>query len=321
MEQFNEVTKASESFSKNVFMYPHFLIDNLFTKYKSYQLLNSSSSEFKSIEFIVTNKLSIMEHWDIKKYCLSKIGLTIRKVLLDDKRLIYFVFGVTLNKDIDFSNEHYSYIESYFDKKYDPTINVMNKSLIVFGDVLKEILMNPRAIYTDDLTNLDPDITKSVKSRYLDLITLNTRPFEEIFKFIYGQQFNNITTKNDYIVDYYQFDILIYNIYYLALNMITSDNNRIINIVLAKEIKDVMKNIIASIYTLDNMDKLRYIINNQDISLNDLMIGLNKYILDIKPNTYAERKFKFCEVTSDPIFVNSNQLKQMNIILETEKEL
>lgn len=319
MEQFNEVTKASKSFSKNVFMYPHFLIDNLFTKYKSYQLLNSSSKEFKSIESIITNKLSIMEHWEIKKYCLSKIGLTIRKALVNDKT-IYFVFGISLNEDIDFTNEHYSYIESYFNKEYDPVINIMDKTMIVFGDVLKGILMNPRAIYTDDLTKLDPDITKSIKSRYLDLITLNTRPFEEIFKFIYGQQFNNITTKNDYIVDYYQFDTLIYNIYYLALNMITSDNNCIINIVLAKEIKAVMKNIIASIYTLDKMDKLRYIINIQDIPLNDLMIGLNKYILDTKPITYAERKFKFCEVTSDPVFVNSNPINQMNIILETEKE-
>lgn len=317
MEQFNEVTKASESFSKNVFMYPHFLIDNLFTKYKSYQLLNSSSSEFKSIESIITNKLSIMEHWDIKKYCLSENGLTMRKVLVDSKT-IYFVFGVTLNEEVEFSNEHYSYIESYFDKKYDSIINIMNKTMIVFGDVLKGILMSPRVIYTDDLTKLDPDIAKSVESRYLDLITLNTRPFEEIFKFIYGQQFNNITTKNDYIVDYYQFDTLIYNIYYLALNKIFFKNNN--NIILAKDLEFVMKNIIASIYTLDNMNRLKYI-NIQDSPLNDLMIGLNKYILDIKPITYAERKFKFCEVTSDPIFVNSNQIKQMNIILETEKEL
>lgn len=318
MEQFNETNKASESFSKNVFMYPQFLIDNLFTKYKSYQLINSSSSEFKSIESIITNKLSIMEHCEIKKYCLSENGLTIRKVLLDDKRLIYFVFGITLNEDLKCSNEHYSQIESYFDKKYDPTINVMNKTLIVFGDVLKGILMNPRVIYTDDLTKLDPDIAKSVESRYLDLITLNTRPFEEIFKFIYGHQFNNIISKSDYIVDYYQFDTLIYNIYYLALNKIFFKNNN--NIILAKDLEAVMKNIIASIYTLDNMNRFNYIII-QGNSLNDLMIELNKYILNIKPITYAERKFKFCEVTSDPIFVNSNQIKQMKIILETEKEL
>lgn len=316
MEQFNETTKASESFSKNVFMYPQFLIDNLFTKYKSYQLLNSSSAEFKSIESIINNKLNIMEHWEIKKYCLSENGLTMRKVLVDGKT-IYFVFGITLNEDTEFSNEHYSYIESYFDKKYDPIINVMNKTMIIFGDVFKGILMNPRAIYTDDLTKLDPDIAKSVESRYLDLITLNTRPFEEIFKFIYGQQFNNIVSKNDYIVDYYQFDTLIYNIYYLALNKIFFKNN---NIILAKDLEAVMKNIIASIYTLDNMNRPKYI-NIQDSPLNDLMIELNKYILNIKPITYAERKFKFCEVTSDPIFVNSNQLKQMNIILETEKEL
>ena len=316
MEQFNETTKASESFSKNVFMYPQFLIDNLFTKYKSYQLINSSSSEFKSIESIITNKLSIMEHWEIKKYCLAENGLTMRKVLVDGKT-IYFIFGITLNEDTEFSNEHYSYIESYFDKKYDPIINVMNNTMIIFGDVLKGILMNPRAIYTDDLTKLDPDIAKSVESRYLDLITLNTRPFEEIFKFIYGQQFNNIVSKSDYIVDYYQFDILIYNIYYLALNKVFFKNN---NIILAKDLEAVLKNIIASIYTLDNMNRLKYI-NIQDSPLNDLMIELNKYILNIKPITYAERKFKFCEVTSDPIFVNSNQIKQMNIILETEKEL
>ena len=92
------------------------------------------------------------------------------------------------------------------------------------------------------------------------------------------------------------------------------------NIVLAKDLEVVMKNVIASIYTLDNMDKLRYIVNIQDIPLNDLMIGLNKYILGIKPINYAERKFKFCEVTSDPVFVNSNPINQMNIILETEKE-
>lgn len=310
------VETTSELVTKNVFMYPQFLIDNLFTEYKSYQLLNSSSKEFKSIESIVDINLSIMEQCNTKKYCLSENGLTIRKILVNDKT-IYFVFGVSLNEDIDFSNEQYSYIETYFDKINDPIINIMNKTMIVFGDVLKGILMNPRVIYTDDLTKLDPDITKSRKSRYLDLVTLNTRPFEEIFKFIYGQTFNNIVSKNDYIVDYYQFNTLIYNIYYLALNKIFKNSD---NIILAKDLEVVMKNVIASIYTLDNMDKLRYIVNIQDIPLNDLMIGLNKYILGIKPITYAERKFKFCEVTSDPVFVNSNPINQMNIILETEKE-
>lgn len=310
------VETTSELVTKNVFMYPQFLIDNLFTEYKSYQLLNSSSKEFKSIESIVDINLSIMEQCNTKKYCLSENGLTMRKILVNDK-IIYFVFGIGLNENLDFSNEHYSYIETYFDKINDPVINIMNKTMIVFGDVLKGILMNPRAIYTDDLTKLDPDIAKSVNSRYLDLITLNTRPFEEIFKFIYGQTFNNIVSKNDYIVDYYQFDILIYNIYYLALNKIFFKNNN--NIILAKDLEAVMKNIMASIYTLDNMNRLKYI-NIQDSPLNDLMIGLNKYILDIKPITYAERKFKFCEVTSDPVFVNSNPINQMNIILETEKE-
>ena len=310
------VETTSKLVTKNVFMYPQFLIDNLFTEYKSYQLLNSSSKEFKIVESIINNKFSIMEHWEINKYCLSENGLTIRKILVNDKT-IYFVFGISLNEDIDFSNEHYSYIESYFDKEYDPVINIIGKTMIIFGDVLKGILMNPRVIYTDDLTKLDPDITKSIKSRYLDLITLNTRPFEEIFKFIYGQTFNNIVSKKDYIVDYYQFGTLIYNIYYLALNKIFKNSS---NIILAKDAEVIMKNIIASIYTLDNMDKLRYIVNIQDIPLNDLMIGLNKYILGIKPITYAERKFKFCEVTSDPVFVNSNPINQMNIILETEKE-
>lgn len=313
MEQFNETSLT------NVFMYPQFLIDNLFTKYKSYQLLNSSSKEFKSIESIINNKLSIMKHRIIKKYCLSENGLTIRKVVVD-KRIIYFVFGITLNENIHFSNmyfpnEDYSYIESYFDKKYDPIINIMNKTMIVFGDVLKGILMNPRVIYADDLSELDPDISKSIKSRYLDLVALTTRPFEEIFKFIYNQQFNNIVSKDDYIVDYYQFDSLLYNIYYLALNKIFKNNN---NIILAKDLKVVMKNIIASIYTLDNLNRPKY--NNiKYISIQDSS-QLNKYILDIKPITYAERKFKFCEVTSDPIFVNSNSINQMNIILETEME-
>lgn len=311
------VETTSELVTKNVFMYPQFLIDYLFTEYKSYQLLNPSSKEFKSIESIINNKFSIMEQLDIKKYCLAENGLVIRKATLVDKKVIYFIFGIALNEDIDFSNEHYSYIESYFDKEYDPVINIMDKIMIVFGGVLKGILMNPRVIYTDDLTKLDPDITKSRKSRYLDLITLNTRPFEEIFKFIYGQTFNNIASKKDYIVDYYQFGTLIYNIYYLALNKIFKNSS---NIILAKDAEVVMKNIIASIYTLDNMDKLRYIVNIQDIPLNDLMIGLNKYILGIKPITYAERKFKLCEVTSDPVFVNSNPINQMNIILETEKE-
>ena len=41
--------------SENVFMYPQFLIDNLFTEYKSYQLLNSSSKEFKFTQQIVCN--------------------------------------------------------------------------------------------------------------------------------------------------------------------------------------------------------------------------------------------------------------------------
>lgn len=319
MEQFNNsISKTKESISQNVFMFPQFLIDSLFLKYKSYQLLNSSSKEFKSIENIVSNKLTIMEQWKINKYCLSDEGLTIKKVIVDDKT-IYFVFGITLNEYIDFSNEHYSYIESYFDKKYDPTINIMNKTLIVFGDVLKGILMNPRVIYTDDLTKLDPDIVKNIRSRYLDLITLNTRSFEEIFKFIYVQQFNNIT-KNDYIVDYCQFDILIYNIYYLALNKIFNNND----IILAKDLEVVMKNIIASIYTLDNLDRfryLKYLVNIQDSPLNDLMIELNKYILSIKPINFAKRKFEFCKITSNSIFVNSNLLNQMNIILETEKEL
>ena len=141
------------------------------------------------------------------------------------------------NEDIDFSNEHYSYIESYFDKEYDPVINIIGKTMIIFGDVLKGILMNPRAIYTDDLTKLDPDITKSIKSRYLDLITLNTRPFEEIFKFIYGQTFNNIVSKNDYIVDYYQFGTLIYNIYYLALNKIFKNSDNTTEIINDKRIE------------------------------------------------------------------------------------
>lgn len=319
MEQFNDpITKTKDSLSQNVFMYPQFLIDNLFSKYKfkSYQLLNSSSKEFKSIESIVNSKLSIMEQRNIKKYYLLDEGLTMKKVVVDNKT-IYFVFGISLNdENIDFSNEHYSYIESYFDKNYDPIINIMNKTMIVFGDVLKEILINPRVIYTDDLSRLDPDIVKSIESRYLDLITLNTRPFEDIFKFIYNQQFNNIISKDDYIVNYYQFDILIYNIYYLALNKIFKNSS---NIILAKDSEVVMKNIIASIYTLDNINRLKYI-NIQDNPLNDLMIELNKYVLSMKPATFAEKKFKFCEVTSDPLFVNSNPINQMNIILETEKE-
>ena len=85
------VETTSKLVTKNVFMYPQFLIDNLFTEYKSYQLLNSSSKEFKIVESIINNKFSIMEHWEINKYCLSVNGLTIRRILVNDKT-IYFVY-------------------------------------------------------------------------------------------------------------------------------------------------------------------------------------------------------------------------------------
>lgn len=301
----------NNSFQSDPFLFPQFIFDNIIKELKPYQFINPSSKEFKLIKdlSLVNIKKSI------DKYIYSD-NISIRKIVLNnndtEERIIYIVFGIDLNPNLDIDKKDRKYISKLLSSESDPIINIFNSRLIIFGDIIKKAIIDPVVLFQDNLQDLDNGISsESSLSRYFDILGLELeyRTIKNIFRFIYSDK---ILSNKESIISNFNVNDIIYNTLYLTLSKQYNNNG----ICLINSVDQLFKNVVLSINIIKHLDifeKVKFIMNNSFISDKERFnINLNYLNLKLILNN--------SKTTLNKNFLELSLLEKALVIFENELE-